>query len=397
MYKSLTITLLFISFISPVFGSEDFTNWLKRYGETAKLKGVSSTTINQAFKGLTPNPDVYKLASRQPEFTKPLWEYLDKVISKERIENGRKAYNKNKKIVDQVSKKYGIPTKYLIAIWGIESNYGDDYGDKNVIRSLATLGYQGRRKKFGRSQLLAALKILDRGDISLHKMVGSWAGAMGQTQFIPTTYEHYAVDGDRDGKRDLWNSFADVFSSTANYLKKAGWKPGETWGIEVKLPDKFNWSLTGKKNKQSMRYWRNLGVISINGSPLIGSQKAYLLLPTGSLGPAFLVFKNYQVFKRYNNADSYALAVAYLGDQIEGSKGVVAQWPNYKTGRPLHPSETIDLQKKLTRKGFNTHGIDGILGPNSKKAIRMYQRSKGLIVDGYASKALLDHVSNQRL
>ena len=382
--KSIVITIFLFFSINTAFAAPNFEVWLSKYKSYAQKKGISRRTIETAFAGVTPDLEVLKLNARQSEFVKPLSEYLDRAVSKTRISNGKKRYKQYSKLLRRISRKYGVPGKYLVAIWGIETNYGSYFGKRNVIRSLATLAYTGRRQKFGRSQLMAALRILNRRDISVSQMQGSWAGAMGNTQFIPTTYEAYAVDFDGDGRRDLWNSIPDALASTANYLSKNGWKRYRTWGMEVKLPNNIR-SISGRK---PLYTWSNLGVTTANNSNLPKSYyTASLLLPVGYKGPAFLVQKNFKVIKRYNNADSYALAVAYLGDQIGGGSGIIASWP--KGDRPLYSREKKEVQRLLTSKGFNTYGVDGKLGPNSKRAIRAYQTSIGERPDGYAGLELL--------
>jgi membrane-bound lytic murein transglycosylase B len=383
--KSLIITIFMLFNINTAFAGSHFDIWLSQYKNYALKKGISRRTIEAAFAGVTPDPEVLRRNAKQAEFVKPLWEYLDRAVSKTRIINGKKKYNQYSDLLNRISRRYGVPGKYIVAIWGVETNYGTYFGKMNVIRSLATLAYTGRRKKFGRTQLLAALRILDRGDITVDQMEGSWAGAMGNTQFIPTTYESYAVDFDGDGRRDLWNSIPDALASTANYLSRHGWRRYNTWGMEVKLP----YSLQSINGTKSLYTWSNLGVRKANGSPLPRTSKtASLLLPVGYKGPAFLVQKNFKVIKRYNNADSYALAVAYLGDQIAGGRGIIASWPK-NDDRPLYISERKELQRLLTSKRFNTYGVDGIIGPNSKRAIRAYQRSIGERPDGYAGLKLL--------
>ena len=382
--KAIVITIFLCFSINTAFAGDNFDIWLSKYKIYAQKKGISRRTIEAAFAGVTPDPEVLKKNARQAEFVKPLSDYLDRAVSKTRISNGKKRYKQYSNLLKRISRRYGVPGKYLIAIWGMETNYGSYFGKMNVIRSLATFAHTGRRQKFGRSQLIAALRILDRGDISVSQMQGSWAGAMGNTQFIPTTYEAYAVDFDGDGRRDLWNSIPDALASTANYLSKNGWKRYRKWGMEVKLPYNIK-SISGRK---PLYTWSNLGVTTANGSNLPKSYyTASLLLPVGYKGPAFLVQKNFKVIKRYNNADSYALGVAYLGDQIAGGSGIIASWP--KGDRPLYSREKKEVQSLLTSKGFNTYGIDGMLGPNSKRAIRAYQRKIGERPDGYAGLELL--------
>lgn len=398
MRRLLKASLLFsfLLFGYSVFADSEFENWKREFKQFAIMQGISTKTVDAAFRGLLPDPKIIENDTHQSEFVKPIWTYLDSAISKKRLKTAKAMLQEHNELLSQIERHYGVQREYLVAIWGIESNFGGNYGNKSVVRSLATLAYQGRRQEFGSKQLLAALRIIDRGDISPSQMIGSWAGAIGQTQFIPTTYEEYAVDFDGDGKRDLIHSLADAFASTANYLSQSGWQTGESWGQEVKLPNDFDWSLTDMQTWLSIGCWQHTGVTAFDEKSLSQyiqphtSDLSVLLLPTGHTGPAFLVNKNFKVIKRYNNANSYALAVAYLANQMVNKVGVLAKWP--RNDVMLTRTERKELQQMLTDSGFDTQGVDGRIGPNTRKALRAWQKTVAIIPDGYANKELFEHL-----
>jgi len=364
----------------------------------ARAKGVSRSTFDRAFAGITPDPSVLKKASKQPEFTTPPWHYINKRVSEKRIGNGLEKLGEYSALLDQIEARYGVDRYVVVAIWGMESSYGFILNDtsivKPVIQSLSTLAFYGRskrRKKFGRKQLLAALQILEARDTTPERMLGSWAGAMGHTQFIPTTYLAYAVDFDGDGRRDIWDNVADALGSTAHYLKKSGWKTGQTWGYEVKLPPGFNYGLTGRKNSRTLRDWQKLGLARVSAKTFPRpNDKAWLVTLAGARGPAFLMLKNFRAILRYNNATSYALAVGHLADRLRGGGLFVQPWP--EGDRLLGKDRRKDLQKLLRARGYNISAIDGKIGPNTRKAIRAFQSRVGLVPDGFATKALLDRL-----
>ena len=366
-----------------------FERWVIDFRGKALANGVSLKTYNLAFRGVRLNTSVMEKDRKQSEFTKQLWEYLDSAVSDTRVKNGRKKYKKMRKQVLQIEARYGVDAAAFIAIWGLESAYGEFMGDINIIEALATLAYEGRRQKFGEQQLLEALKIIQRGDITPSRMNGSWAGAMGHTQFIPTSYQAYAQDFDGDGRRNVWDKKdpRDALASSANYLRQFGWRQGHPWGVEVQLPAGFNYSNADPKLKRPVSRWTELGVKSVNGDPLPDFGEAAMLAPAGANGPVFAVFKNFYVIKRYNNADAYAIAVGHLADRIMGGSSFKGEWP--RKDDALSRREKIELQKKLTRAGFSTDGVDGIIGPNTISAVRSFQSSIGLIPDGYISKKLL--------
>ncbi|PPE77239.1 lytic murein transglycosylase [Kaistia algarum] len=363
---------------------------------TAKKAGISRSVYDRALANFTPDPDVLEKASRQAEFVKPIFEYLDGAVSAKRLENGKQALAQYGRQLARIEAAYGVDRYVIVAIWGMESSYGQVLQNekivKNAIRSLATLAYMGgSRAKYGRQQLVAALKILQRGDISARGMTGSWAGAMGHTQFIPTTYQAYAVDFDGDGRRDIWNSEVDALASTANYLAKMGWRSGETWGYEVEIPAGFDWRLADGSKSAPLSQWHKIGIARVAGRPFPPSDVvARLYAPAGAGGPAFLLLPNFRVIKRYNNADAYALGVGHLSDRLRGGGAFVSGWA--RDARPLSTAERAEVQQLLARRGLYQGTVDGKIGEGTKKAIRAYQHQAQIVADGYASSELLQRL-----
>jgi peptidoglycan lytic transglycosylase B len=371
-----------------------FDQWVQGFWPTAKAAGISRGIYDAAFRGVTPDPEVLDKAQHQPEFATPIWDYVTKRVSEKRVQMGLDMLQRYRSLLDRVENRYGVDRYTLVAVWGMESYYGQILDDpkivKNVVRSLATLAYADpSHARFGRQQLVAALKILQHGDISVQGLTGSWAGAMGHTQFIPTTYQAYAVDFDGDGKRDIWNSPADALGSAANYLHKAGWQAGKTWGYEVMLPTKFDYRLAADGKSRPLSEWTRLGVVRARGGPFPRlSDNAVLITPAGSNGPAFLMLRNHYVLKRYNNSTAYALAVGHLADRLMGGGDFVRPWPQAE--RPLTEEEAIELQRHLAEAGYYNGEIDGKIGPESRKAIRAYQSEQGLVADGFPGLQLLE-------
>ncbi len=378
---------------APARADAGFDRWVRDFWPAAKSAGVSRGVFDAAFAGVTPDPEVLEKAHTQPEFVQPLWQYVEKRVSDKRIAAGRDMLVRYRSLLDKIESRYGVDRSIIVAIWGMESFYGEVLSDpkivKGVVRSLATLAYGDRaRARFARQQLIAALRILQRGDISVAGMTGSWAGAMGHTQFIPTTYEAYAVDFDGDGRRDLWNSPADALASAANYLHKAGWVSGTTWGYEVSLPAKFNYRLTGDQKARPVSEWKKLGIVRAHGGDFPRPGDAGVLLaPAGASGPAFLMLRNHFVIKRYNNSTAYSLAVGHLADRLRGGGAFVRPWPGDE--RMLTASESAEVQQHLARAGYYDGVIDGKLGPASRAAIRAFQNGRGLAADGFPSLQLL--------
>src|SRR5665648_462598 len=319
--------LLVLALPAPA-GADKITSCVESLWPSAKSAGVTRATFDRAFKGFTPDPEVIEAANFQPEYVKPIGEYLDRAVSDKRIETGKLKLAENQALLQGLEARYGVDRTIILAIWGVESNYGVQPGDKNVIRSLGTLICSGTKSKFARPQLVSALKILQRGDIGFEAMNGSWAGAMGHTQFIPTTYSAYAVDHDGDGRRDIWGTIPDALGSTAAYLKVSKWIPGQTWGYEVKLPKGLNPNKISEKTYKTLSQWEKLGIVRVNGKPFPrSSDKATLFAPEGTNGPAFLVLNNFRSILRYNQATSYALAVGHLADRLAGYGPFVVPWP----------------------------------------------------------------------
>jgi membrane-bound lytic murein transglycosylase B len=376
----------------PAQASADagFRRWVESFRATAASNGVSGATYDRAFRGVTePDLEVLEKARYQPEFKAAPWDYFDNRVHEQSIAVGRAMLRKYGPWLDRIESRYGVDRHVLLAIWSMESNYGEilknDKVMRSVVRSLATLGYADKKRaKFARQQLIAALKILQRGDIDESHLTGSWAGAMGHTQFIPTSYQAYAVDADGDGRRDIWNSIPDALATAANLLKKNGWQAGKTWGYEVSLPD-------GSKfpgGKASLSKWQGMGVVRANGKGFRnGGDNAELKVLDGRSGPAFLATKNFFVLKAYNNADKYALAVGLLADEIAGYGGLVNDWNRPFTR--LSFDEKQELQKRLGVHGFYDGKVDGKIGDGSKSAIKAFQAAAGLTQDGHPSKEVL--------
>ncbi|WP_207884659.1 lytic murein transglycosylase [Pseudomonas sp. 30_B] len=375
--------------------TQSFAQWRDGFRVQALAAGISPQTFDSAFQGIEPDDSVVTADRSQPEFTRPVWQYLESAVSPARVRNGQDQLLQNAEALQRIDNTYGVDREAVVAIWGMESNFGQQMGSKNVIRSLATLAYEGRRPDFGRDQLIAALQIIQHGDVPASNMIGSWAGAMGQTQFIPTTYNRYAVDFDGDGRRDIWGSPTDALASTANYLSTSGWKRGQSWGFEVRLPPDFDYALADMDIRKPISEWQRLGVQPAAG-PLPGEPQASasLLLPAGYRGPAFLVTDNFRAILKYNNSTSYALAVGLLADSFKGGGQLAGSWPRGDT--PLTRSERIELQQQLTRQGFQAGTADGIIGANTRKAVRAYQQYVAWPEDGYPTPLLLQRLRSSQ-
>jgi membrane-bound lytic murein transglycosylase B len=366
----------------------NFVAWREAFKPEALAAGVSAATFDRAFEGILPNLDILAKDEEQPEYTRPIWAYLDTAVSPERIAAGRQQLADNKAALRKAGKPYGVEPQTIVAIWGLESRYGANSGGYSVIEALATMAYGSRRPAVFRQNLIDALLILEHGDITPEDMQGSWAGAMGQTQFMPAAFRQYAVDGDGDGKRDIWRDLPDVFASTANYLGAHGWKPGQPWGMEVRLPAKFDWELAEMDVTKTVAEWRKLGVKRVDGKalPKVASP-ASIIAPAGHRGPAFIVFENFRTILDYNNSISYALGVAHLADVIVGKPEFTAQWP--RDEQPLSRTDKQDLQNLLVERGYDPGETDGVIGPKTRVAIRQFQREIGEVPDGFPTLALL--------
>jgi membrane-bound lytic murein transglycosylase B len=383
-----------VSLSSKVQAAEQFEKWIEDFYSVAQGEGVQRKIWDQAFEGVTePDPVVLEKAAYQPEFTMKIWDYLDARVNTLSSEKGKKMERYYSRTLQAVSEKFGVRPSVLLAIWSMESNYGDILQKTDrlhyVPRALATLGYgDPKRGKFARTQLVAALKILQAGDVKKDQFMGSWAGAMGHTQFIPTSYLAYGVDMDGNGRRDIWNSIPDALATAANLLNKNGWRTGKTWGYEVIVPaGKFAYEGETKLLKE----WQNLGIVRPDGKEFAWpDDKAVLKFFAGTNGPAFLVMKNFYVLKRYNSSDSYALAVGMLADKIDGLAGMSKRWP--RPPGSLVVDEKMELQKLLLQKGYYSGVIDGNLGKGSREAIRTYQRDRGMEENGEPTVELLQQL-----
>ncbi|MDT8287791.1 MAG: lytic murein transglycosylase, partial [Elusimicrobiales bacterium] len=368
----------------------EFQTWLEGFKATAAARGVSAATLDKALADAAYIPRVIELDQRQPEFTMTFWQYFEKTISDKRVARGRELLKTHAGLLSKVEAKYGVPPRFLVAFWGLESNFGDYTGSFPLIGALATLAFDARRSRFFSEQLLAALEIIDRGDIPADARA-SWAGAMGNTQFIPSTYRAYAIDFDGDGRRDLWRSLPDVFASSAHFLAKSGWRREETWGREVRLPKGFDFALSGLNKKLKIKEWQAKGVRRADGGDLPAADvDAALVLPAGADGPAFLVYGNYETILIWNRSILYALAVGHLADRLAGKGPLVAEKPN--NDNPLSRADMQEIQRLLGEKGFDAGGQDGIAGAKTRSAIKAYQGREGLAPDGHPDSRLLDHL-----
>lgn len=367
-----------------------FSAWLTQFRREALNAGISPRVLDAALRNLRPDPQVIAADRSQPEFTRPIWEYLEGALSQRRMSRAAQLQAEHAALLHDIEQQYGVDRQTLLAIWGLESNFGQTQGSKSVIRSLATLAHEGRRPEFAHQQLIAALQILQQGDITPHRMLGSWAGAMGQTQFIPTTYQRYAVDFDGDGRRDIWNSTADALASTANYLQRSGWRLGQPWGFEVGLPANFDYSQADPQTRKTLHEWQQLGISIPELPPQYGEQEASLLLPAGHMGPAFLTLANFRAILKYNNSSAYAMAIGLFSDRLRGDGEISARWPYHE--RPLTRAERIELQERLIRMGYSPGEPDGIIGANSRQAIRAFQLDHGLAADGFPNTAFLNRL-----
>ena len=366
----------------------NFPNCLENLWPLAAKRGITRASFDKHVKGLTPDLRIMDLVDAQPEFTKAFWDYLDILVNDKRIATGLEMLARYKLIFDRVEKEYGVDRYIITAIWGVESNYGTLGGDRPVIRSTATLACIGRRQAYFRDEFLTALEILHRGDIRPEQLKGSWAGAFGPTQFMPTSFKRFAVDGDGDGRRDVVDSPADMIASTANNLKKDGWVNGSTWGYEVVLPKGFNYMLADRSKQKTLAEWEKLGVQRAGGKPFPRpTDMGYVLVPAGHQGPAFIMLKNFRVLMSYNPAEYYATAIGHLSDRFRGGTPFVQAWPRQEP--VLTRDERRELQELLLKKGFDGGTPTGRLGAKTRAAVRDYQASIGLIPDGFATATIL--------
>ena len=366
-----------------------FDDYLTQVRDQAQAQGVSKQTLDLTLSGLTPNPKVLKFDRSQAEFSLNFWRYLNTRVSTHRLENGAKQLAEHRVQLQEIYQQYGVPPHVIVAFWGLESNFGHHTGSLSLVRSLATLGHDLRRSEFFTKELLVLLKLIDQGRIPADAK-GSWAGAMGGVQFMPSNVAAYGVDADQDGKIDLWHSKADIFASAANFLKALGWQRGYRWGREVQLPTTFDYQLANLKHQQSLQYWKQLGLKNADGSELSSAAlQASVVLPMGYQGPAFLVYQNFSIMLRWNRSILYALSVAHLSDRLSGAGEL--------TAKPLlEPSLSRDqvkhIQTRLNVLGFDTGEPDGISGPKTRAAARAYQAANNLPADGYVGYQLFERL-----
>ena len=372
----------------------NFRNCLAGLWPLAERRGVSRALFEANVAGLTPDLRIMDLLDAQPEFTKSFWDYLDILVNEDRIQNGRAILAQHRATFDAVEKAYGVDRHFIAAIWGVESNYGTQIGERSVIRSTATLACIGRRQDYFREEFLSALEILARGDVKADHLKGSWAGAFGPTQFMPTSFKRYAVDFDGDGRRDVVDSVPDVIASTANNLKKDGWVTGQTWGYEVVVPKGFNFMLADRSRVMSVQEWERAGIRRAGGKafPRV-DDRAYLLVPAGAQGPGFLMLQNFRVIMKYNPAEAYALAIGHLADRLRGGEPFVQAWPRQE--RVLTRAERYELQQHLAARGYDVGEPDGRLGGKTRNALRQFQSSVGHVPDGFASAAILERLRSR--
>jgi len=372
----------------PSSGDAKFDAFLAEARVTALAQGITAASFDSATAGIAPVPSIAALNANQPEFSKPVWSYLDSAVSARRVKDAQVMLARYGDVLDRIAAQSGVRKEILVAIWGMETDYGADSGGLNLFAALATLAYDGPRAGYARPEFFAALKIYQDQHYPVSEMVASWAGAFGQTQFTPTTFLKYATDGDGDGKIDLWMSAPDALASTAKLLADQGWKKDQPWGAEVKLPAGFAYEDADTDTQKTIAEWRAQGVKAADGAALPSSDdSAGIYLPAGARGPAFLVFSNFSVILKYNNAASYALAVALLADRMAGGDAVKHPWP--RDERALSRSERFSFQADLAKQGFDPGTPDGVLGRKTRAMLRLYQKSKSLPADGFATASLL--------
>ncbi|MDP1868937.1 lytic murein transglycosylase [Bradyrhizobium sp.] len=369
----------------------NFNNCVAGMWPDAAKRNISQASFQRFTAGLAPDLRIMDLMDSQPEFTKSVWDYLDILVNDNRMATGREVLARYKPQFDAAEKAYGVDRYIIASIWGIESNYSTMMGDRSVLNSTATLACIGRRQKYFRDEFLSALEILHRGDLRPEQLRGSWAGAFGPTQFMPTSFKRFAVDADGDGRRDVVDNPADLIASTANNLKKSGWQAGQTLGFEVVMPKNFNYMLADRARAMTIAQWGQLGLTRADGKPLPDpAEKAYLLAPAGAEGPGFLMLQNFRVIMKYNPAEAYALAIGHFADRLRGGAPFVQPWPRQE--RTLSRSERLELQQLLAQRGFYRGTPDGQFGGHTREALRGFQASIGAPADGFASAGVLERL-----
>ncbi|ENV96204.1 lytic murein transglycosylase [Acinetobacter calcoaceticus] len=372
--------------------NNNFQSCLANLRSQAIAAGVSGTTYDRYTQNLTPDYSVIDKLNYQPEFSTPIWDYLSGLVDEERVELGKQKLAQYRDVLNRASQTYGVPPETIVAVWGVESNFGDISGKYPLLQALGTLSCEGRRQSYFRTEFFATMRILQRGDLTEDQLKGSWAGAFGHTQFMPSTYERLAVDFDGDGRRDLVSSTVDALASTANFLNKAGWQAGMPWGFEVKVPQGMSIDGEGRRSKKALSSWSARGVTRIDGSPLVqgalsSSTSAGLMAPAGVNGPVFLVFKNFDAIYSYNAAESYGLAIAHLSDRLKGARPFATSWPTDDPGTSR--AERREIQQFLINRGYDIGAVDGLIGDKTRVAIRQEQTRLGLNPSGRAGQQIL--------
>ncbi|MEB3754797.1 lytic murein transglycosylase [Acinetobacter sp. MD2(2019)] len=379
--------------------NDPFQSCLANLRSQAISAGVSATTYDRYTQNLTPDYSVIDKLNYQPEFSTPIWDYLSGLVDDERVADGQQKMAQYRDVLNRASQAYGVPAATIVAVWGVESNYGGISGKYPLLQALGTLSCEGRRQSYFRGEFFATMRILQRGDLREEQLKGSWAGAFGHTQFMPSTYERLAVDFDGDGRRDLVSSVPDALASTANFLKKAGWQTGMPWGFEVKIPQGMSIAGESRRNKKPLSYWLAKGVTRVDGSALVqdnlsDSTPAGLMTPAGASGPAFLVFKNFDAIYSYNAAESYGLAIAHLSDRLQGGAAFVTPWPTDDAGTSR--AERREIQNYLLKRGYNIGEADGLIGDKTREAIQKEQARLGLSPTGRAGQQILRAFRNEQ-
>ncbi|QIO04481.1 lytic murein transglycosylase [Acinetobacter shaoyimingii] len=370
----------------------NFQSCIANLRSQAISSGVSAATFDRYTQNLVPDYSVIEKLNYQPEFTTPIWDYLSGLVDDERVNVGRQKLAQHSEVLNRVAQSYGVPVETVVAVWGVESNFGDISGKYPLLQALGTLSCEGRRQSYFRGEFFATMRILQRGDLREDQLKGSWAGAFGHTQFMPSTYEELAVDFDGDGRRDLVSSTTDALASTANFLKKRGWQTGQPWGFEVVVPEGMYIQGESRRNKKPLSYWVSQGLTRADGSPLIQgalfeTSQAGLMSPAGASGPKFLVFKNFDAIYSYNAAESYALAIAHLSDRLQGQGSIRAAWPTDDPGTSR--AERREIQNFLLKRGYDIGEADGLIGDKTRQAIRQEQNRLGLSPTGRAGQKIL--------
>ena len=395
--KSVTVTPA-VSTSANFQPQNHFQSCLANLRSQAIAKGVSGSSYDRYTQNLSPDYSVIERLNYQPEFSTPIWDYLSGLVDDERVQAGQQKLAQHRDVLNRVAAAYGVPAETVVAVWGVESNFGAISGSYPLLQALGTLSCEGRRQSYFRGEFFTTMRLLQRGDVTESQLKGSWAGAFGHTQFMPSTYDELAVDFDGDGRRDLVSSIPDALASTANFLKRRGWQTGQPWGFEVKVPAGMSLSGEGRRNKKSLSSWVNRGLTRADGSALIqgnlsGSSQAGLMAPAGANGPVFLVFRNFDAIYSYNAAESYALAIAHLSDRLMGQSAFRTAWPTDDAGTSR--AERREIQRFLLSRGYDIGEVDGLIGDKTRQAIRQEQTRLGLAATGRAGQQILRAFRNE--